>query len=124
MKPSVRHPRLNAFYNSRAMNITSMGLFASILFLGYSGDWLLSGVATVMLLGFAIGYTIWYWTGCRKHVEQSRGLSNFSSVYAIYVLVAMNFVDRSVWWIVVALVAVIAAVLIDSCRGADCLPEE
>lgn len=115
----VRHPRLEAYYNCRALNIASIGVALSVLFLARFGEVLFTGIAIAMFLGFIVGYTVWFWTGKRKEVEQSQWLSNVSGLYIVYFLICVNLVENSIWWLVFAFVAAIAILFIDLCRGAD-----
>lgn len=112
MKQTVRHHRLQMYYDSAAMNIATIGLGLSLVLVSYSGFTLLPSIALCMFFAFVVGYSLWFWIGKPKNVATSKFLSNISIFYVLYALIMIAMYPVSVWWAAFAVFAAVAALLI------------
>lgn len=76
-----RHPRLNSFFESTTMSVTTMMLALTSVIWYYSDIAPAATVAMAVLGAFMLGYTIWYWTGHRKSVRKDKLISELTSYY-------------------------------------------
>lgn len=112
MKQTARHPRLQMYYDSAAMNIASIGSGLSLVLVCHFGFTILSTMALGIFLVFMAGYSLWYWIGKPKNVPTSKFLSEISIFYVLYALIMIARYPVAIGWVAFAVVAAIATLLI------------
>jgi hypothetical protein len=109
---NLRHPQLQTYYQSVAMNMASIGTVLSILMCVYSDFNILAALSMILFFAFMAGYTLWFWIGKQKQVNTCAWLSDVSFYYTLYFLIVLAMPAKSQWWFIFALVSAIAALLI------------
>ncbi len=113
MEPiKIRHPRLDAWYNSSVMNIASIGAALTLLFIKFYGLSVLAGISCAVFFAVLLGYSLWYWIGAKKNIPLSPFLSDISGRYVIYFLIVMAQREPSEWWLYFAFFAAVATLFI------------
>ena len=57
----IRHPRLQMYYDSVAMNFASIGVALSVMFMNYSSFNIMACISGALFFAFMVGFTLWYW---------------------------------------------------------------
>lgn len=103
-----RHPRLNSFFESTTMSVTTMMLALTSVIWYYSDIAPAATVAMAVLGAFMLGYTVWYWTGRRKSVRRDKLISELTSYYVILEMAWAAFRLTYPWALIVFVVLAIA----------------
>lgn len=103
-----RHPRLNSFFESTTMSVTTMMLALTSVIWYYTDISTGATVAMAVLGAFMLGYTIWYWTGCPKPVRRDKLISELTSYYVILEMLWAAFRLTYPWVLIVFVVLAIA----------------
>lgn len=111
-----RHPRLDSYFKSAAMNTATIGTALCLVIIQQVGFNAMTSAAIVVLLGFMVGYTLWFWLGKAKRVGQSPFLSEISIFFTLYCLVVLAVNPESDLWAAFDVAATIVAVLIGQVR--------
>ena len=112
MQQEIRHRRLYAFFNSKALNMLMIMVVALLMLAVCVGSLAVPVIcATIALVGFA-GYSAWLWLRKPKQIAVSRRLSKISSAMVFYYLIVVNVPALNLWWYIVpvASAAVVLAV--------------
>lgn len=103
-----RHPRLNSFFESTTMSVTTMMLALTSVIWYYTDISTGATVAMAVLGAFMLGYTVWYWTGRRKSVRRDRLISDLTSYYVYLEMFWAAFRLTYPWALIVFVVLAIA----------------
>lgn len=103
-----RHPRLNTFFESTTMSMTTMMLALTSVIWYYSDIAPAATVAMAALGAFMLGYTVWYWTGHRKSVRRDKLISELTSYYVILELLWAALRINYPWVLIIFVVLAIA----------------
>ncbi|GEM_PF-3603865 len=102
-----RHPRLNSFFESTTMSVTTMMLALTSVIWYYSDIAPAATVAMAVLGAFMLGYTIWYWTGHRKSVRKDKLISELTSYYVYLEMAWVAFRLTYPWALIIFVVLAI-----------------
>lgn len=102
---SVMHPRLDAFYNSTVLNFSMMAAVLAAMTMRFPSLFTAAACVGSLAFAFVAGYSVWFWTGRRKTVAQSRFVSNISSAFVFYFLIVSAIKVPSAFCIVFAYIA-------------------
>lgn len=102
-----RHPRLNSFFESTTMSVTTMMLALTSVIWYYSDIAPAASVAMAALGAFMLGYTIWYWTGHHKSVRRDKLISELTSYYVYLEMAWVAFRLTYPWALIVFVVLAI-----------------
>ena len=108
----IRHPRLQMYNDSVAMNFASIGVALSVMFMNYSSFNIMACISGALFFAFMVGFTLWYWIGAKKEVLTSEWLSDVSGPYILYFLITMALKSPSEWWLIFALVVAICTLMV------------
>ncbi len=112
MEPiKIRHPRLDAWYNSSVMNIASIGAALTLLFIKFYGLSVLAGISCAVFCCTARLFAM-VLDRSQKNIPLSPFLSDISGIYVIYFLIVMAQREPSEWWLYFAFFAAVATLFI------------
>lgn len=85
---------------------------ASILFLGWSDEILLSLIPAGTTLLFFVGYSLWFWIAKPKKIVVNNWLDTSNTICSIYLLAIIALHAQSEWWYIGGLIAMISILFI------------
>lgn len=101
MEYAVRHPRLDAFYESKVLSALMMVIIASLCLIGYNEDaWLLPVITASLAAVLFVGYTLWFWIKKPASIVVNSRLSDLTFVFMLYcgIIVAVGVTNP--WWFI------------------------
>lgn len=120
MEQQIRHRRLYAFYNSKALNVLLLIGVLSLLQTGYSEATPVPAIAcSAVAFILFIGYTLWIWIKKPKQIIINTWLSNLTIWFTLYYLIIIQPNDLSWWWFATPVMAAIIIYFIDMIRPHD-----
>ncbi len=118
----VRHPRLYAFLNNKALNVMSLLVITFLMMMSASidsGGWLMPTVGAVTATLLFAGYAIWLWIKKPQKVVIDTWLSDVNSYFVFYFICIATFQPSSIWWYVPVMPAAVAVIFISLIRPAS-----
>lgn len=112
MKQEIKHRRLYAFFNSKALNVFMFVIIVCLLVMAYTGSMLMPVICGLISLAFFAGYSLWLWIRKPESIVVNGVLSNANSAYMVYYLAVAALYPVGQWWLIVpiALSVVVIAV--------------
>ena len=108
----IRHRRLYAFYNSRALNGLMIVVVDALLLMACYNTMLLPVVCSSVALLLFIGYALWLWFAKPRQIMINTLLSDVSGYLLLYFLIMSAVRPESEWWYIVPLVGSIVAMFV------------
>lgn len=97
-KGIIRHRRLYAFQESKALNSLMITVVTSLLLMAYTQSMLLPVICGVIALACFIGYTVWLWTDKPQKIVINKWLSGMNGWLTLYFLIIMAMDAPDKWW--------------------------
>ncbi len=119
MKPTIRHARLDAFFNAKILNALMIVVIISVLVLDYTGFMLLPAVCGGVALVLFLGYSIWFWVKKPRRVTVSKLIADVNGSLTLYFLIVTAIKDPGPWWFIFPCVAAVVLLFIDLLRPTD-----
>lgn len=113
------NPQLQAYFDSSAMNVASIGTGMSLILGNYRGIDLLTGLAMFGFLFFMAGYSAWFWWRKPKKVKTSKLLSGLGFYFFVYWFAQPHLPIPLEWSTAIGLAAGMVILLIYAVRGND-----